>query len=182
VYVGARDLAGKAFIGTHQFTIIVPDNPAAFSSPVKIGGNSYSMRDLGNGIKGFVIGAHNVNGRLMVKVFEASDYQATLEYYNPKKYTKWYSSDFDTEIAKCSSSKQDTQFINDIFNAVNNYILNENKNNISYPALGYGVNSNSWAQSVIDAVGGHVRQNFSGVDWWNGGRVPGSYFLSPVTP
>jgi len=76
VYVGARDLAGNlAFIGTHQFLVIMPDSgsvpPAVLPS-----GKIIFPKNLGNEKLGYVIGAQN-RGRLVVEYFEKSDYIAT---------------------------------------------------------------------------------------------------------
>jgi hypothetical protein len=155
---------------------MVPDNPQDFSQPVVIDGVLYHMQDLGNGTMGFIIGAHNVNDRLQVVPFQKADFQAAKEYFNPKGNIKWYKSDFDTEVEEVCSNKSDTQLINDILNSSNKYSQNERKKNISYPTPGFGVNSNSWVQSIIEYNKGSVKEDFSGRDWGASRRISRHYF------
>ncbi len=175
VYVAARDLAGRiAFIGTHQFIIIVPDSGS--TPPIKVAnGKSLFPKNLGNGKFGYVIGAQN-KGRLVVEFFEVSDYRATLEYFNPKKYRKWHKPDLDAELKLVKHQGTDSEFIRRILFLVNNYIINEQEDNIPYPFAGLSVNSNSWAQSLIHVAKGQVGSNFSGLDASHTLRVPPIYF------
>ncbi len=175
VYAAARDLDGVP-VGTHQFIIMVPDNPKDFSQPIMIDGAPYRMRDLGNGTMGFVIGAHNVNDRLNVIPFQEADLKAANEHFDPKGNISWYKSDYDTEVCEVKSTKTDTQLINDIINSSNNYIQNERKNNIPYPTPGFGENSNSWVQSIIEYNGGTVREDFTGRDWGAARRIIRKFF------
>jgi len=55
---------------------------------------------------------------------------------------------------------------------INNYIINEQDDNIPYPFMALSYNSNSWAQSLIKAAGGTVEQNFKGFDVSNSLRIP----------
>ena len=175
VYVAARDLAGKlAFIGTHQFVIIVPDSGS--TPPITIpNGKSISARNMGDGKFGYVIGAQN-KGRLVVEFFDVSDYRATLEYFNPKKYRKWNKPDLDAELSPVRHKDTDAEFIQRVLFLVNNYIINEREDNIPYPFAGLSVNSNSWAQSLIPAANGQVNSNFSGLDVSHSLRIPPIYF------
>lgn len=175
VYVAARDLAGNiAFIGTHQFIIIIPDSGS--TPPVSMpNGKTIYPKNLGNGKFGYVIGAQN-KGRLKVEYFETSDYRATLEHFNPKKYRKWHTPDLDAELRLVKHNKTDSEFIRVILFLISNYIINEQEDNIPYPFAGLSVNSNSWAQSLILAANGHVESNFSGLDVSYALRIPSIYF------
>lgn len=175
VYVAARDLAGKiAFIGTHQFLIIIPDSGS--TPPVRMtNGKVVYPKNIDKGKFGYVIGAQN-KGRLVVEFFEASDYRATLEHFNPKKYRKWHKPDLDAELKLVKYKGTDSEFIRRILFLVSNYIINEQEDNIPYPFAGLSVNSNSWAQSLILAANGQVSSNFSGFDASHTLRIPPIYF------
>ena len=170
VYAAARDLNG-VFIGTHQFLIIEPTGAADYGFlPKDI------LRDLGNGTKGIVVGAHN-RRHLKAIFFEEADYQATKEYYNPGKYVHWYSSDYDTEVHKVDPGAQsESSLAKRVLYLVNNFMLNETHLQHKYPTGGFGINSNSWAQTVIELAGGTVQEDFSGVDVSHRLRVPALYF------
>jgi hypothetical protein len=183
VYVGARDLAGSmAFIGTHQFLVIAPDSGKA-PPAILPDGKTVFPKNLGNSKSGFVIGAQN-RGRLIVEFFEKSDYQATLEHFNPDKYRKWYKTDLDAELIQVKHNSNDMAFIAKILFLINNYIINERDDNIPYPFSGLAVNSNSWAQSVILAANGKVASDFKGLDISNNKRIPAIYFqaVCPAIP
>lgn len=166
-YVAARDLASVP-IGTHQFIVIVPDNPNLQVHFVAPQGAIVKARRLTASVSGFVIGAQNrsVNGtnRLIVEFFEPSDLQATREFFAPKRHTSWYKSDFDTEAQRVQHRDSDHAFIRQIFFLVKNFMINEMEENIPYPPGGIGYNSNSWAQTVIEIAGGRVSADFRGAD------------------
>ena len=173
VYVASRDVATwyTLGIGTHQFFIMVPDNPADFS------GKSPVMRDLGGGKRGFVIGAQEVNGRLQAGFFNVNDLQATKELFDQQNNISWYKPDFDTDVRQCNSVITDTALINELISATNNYIKNEIAKPISYGWPGTGKpNSNSWAQSILRYSGGSGPQNMRGWDIYRNLRIPSSYF------
>lgn len=72
VYVAARDLdiARGAVNGlTHQYVILIPANPDDFKGA--------NVRDLGDGTRGIVIAAHNIDGKLQVRTFNHADLTAT---------------------------------------------------------------------------------------------------------
>ena len=60
----------------------------------------------------------------------------------------------------CLSKKQKKR----ILSLIENYILNQTTDPIRYPTAGFGVNSNSWAQSVIEYSGGKVTSDMKGLD------------------
>lgn len=182
IFVAARDLAGAAFIGTHQFIIILP-HKSTLPLVKNVNGNILQPQDLGDGQLGFVICAHNT-GRLTVKYFEADDYKATREHFNSGKYKSWYKSDFDTEVKQVVHSFNDELFIKLVLNLVVNYSINESIYNIPYPAAGFGYNSNSWVQSLILSAKGVVEKDFSGFDVASMKVIPETYFkpICPVNP
>jgi hypothetical protein len=184
VYLAGRDLAGWAAIGTHLFLVIVPGdkkprtvpyadpntNPPSYKSA-----HLLKPQDLGDGTYGFVAGAQNKNGRLMLEYFEKSDYQATREHYNWDKYGGW-SADFDTEIHKVETKKTVDVLIRLVFDCLCAYVDNETAEPIPYPSAGWGLNSNSWAQSVVEYSGGTAPGDFFGLDLSGGDRLPKAYF------
>lgn len=184
VYLTGRDLAGMAAIGTHLFIIIVTGDKKTRTVPY-IDPNTKPLsykkahvlkpQDLGDGTYGFVAGAQNKNSRLMLEYFETSDCQATREHYNWSKYGGYFA-DFDTEIHKVTSKKTVDVLIRLVFDCLGAYVDNETAEPIPYPSAGWGLNSNSWAQSVIQYAGGTAPGDFSGVDLSGGERIPKAYF------
>lgn len=173
VYVAARDLAGF-FLGTHQFIIIEPTDPSDYA----VLGNNV-LKDLGDGTNGIVVGAQN-RGDLVAEFFEASDYQATREHYNPGKYTSWYASDFDTEVHKVDPNGQtESALAKRVCMLINNYMVNGTHLRLKYPTAGMGINSNSWAQTVVQLAGGTVTEDFFGLDVSHNRRVPAIMFAHP---
>src|SRR5690606_26941133 len=81
-YAAARDLAGAAIIGTHQFIVLIPDNPEDFDDARMAELGLPPLRNLGtneNPKMGIVVGAHNEGGQLHVRFNEESDFQAARE-------------------------------------------------------------------------------------------------------
>lgn len=174
VYVAGRDLAGNAAIGTHQFLVLVPQDPSKFKT-----------QDLGDGTQGIVIGAHN-RTRLLAEFFEPADLQAIKEYSNPDKYVSYFRADFDTEVHPVDIGRYGTDAaIQKILDSVKHYTSFENRYNHPYPSntetLLNGptlLNSNSWAQSVVEHNfgAGKVVEDFVGKDSGHQNRFPASYF------
>lgn len=165
-------------IGTHQFTLAVPDDPNKFKNLVYLGG----------GKKGIVLGAHNVDGRLKYIQNQSADSQAAKEWADPKENVKWYKSDFDTEtkLVKTPDGKNDSESISDLVKNAANYADNENEpgKNIPYPEAstnvkGGAVNSNSWNESLIESAGGKTDADFKGLDTAHDKRIDPSYFKDP---
>ncbi|MBL1259698.1 MAG: hypothetical protein COB33_004085 [Thiotrichaceae bacterium] len=175
IYIAARDLDGMVPIGTHQFIII-----DGLSNPYESGrleNKIISPKNLGNGKLGYVIGAHN-RGNLEAIFFEKSDYEATLEYFDRKRVS-FFKSDFDTEVIKVKFPNADKKVATSIIiRIVNAYSVNQSMDKIAYPPLGFGFNSNSWAQTVIELAGGVVQSDLKGVDISNKKRIPRTYFMS----
>lgn len=185
-----RDLDG-VFVGRHKYLVLVPDNPIDFAGrSYNIGSYSMTLRDLGNGTLGFVIGAQNIGGRLIAQPFNNADYQATREFYNPGQFTSFWSPDFSVTSSLCSPNtnappRSDTQIIEDIITAVQNYATTEASLYIRFPSAtqqlqegnGY-VNSNSWAHTIIDFVGLDVARgdDWPGADALSGNRLNHGYF------
>lgn len=185
VFVAGRDLNTNATlgIGTHQYVILVPEDPSKFESM-----GDYAPRDLGDGTMGIVIGAHNVevNGQDTLRAipFEEADVEATREYYDPDS-VGWFSSDFDTEAHPVNlepSGKSIDETITEVITATENYNSNDP---VPYGFPGGGEdarNSNSWAQSVIEetAGAGNVVEDFWGSDIYHDRRIDGGQFEEPT--
>lgn len=177
IYIAARDLAGLP-IGTHQYIII--ENRSNPYPTAKLDGKVIYQRSLGNGKSGYVVGAHN-RGNLSIEFFEKSDYEATLEFFD-KKRLNFFKSDFDTEaiIVKFPKTPEQTA-IRIIFRLIDNYHINQTMDKIKYPTAGFGFNSNSWAQTIIELAGGKVQSDLGGLDISNEKRIPKTYF-DPICP
>jgi len=143
--------------------VIIPDNPADFTAPVDIGfGGNFTLQDVGNGEMGYVIGAQNLNGRLIAEPFNAADTTATNQLFSGNAPFGW--GDFSANETQCAlppdqtGSVNDTAVINNLLTNITNYNTNEANLNIPYPSpmqtvtgsgAGY-VNSNSWALSALE--------------------------------
>lgn len=119
-----------------------------------------------------MIGAHNT-GRLSVRFFESKDWQATREYFEPHS-VEWNKADWDAELTAVVHDGEPNGFAARLLHCVRNYIFNETEDRIPY--IFHGVNSNSWAQSLIQAAGGLVKEDFVGLELSNAKRVPLIYF------
>ncbi|WP_281649209.1 hypothetical protein [Parendozoicomonas sp. Alg238-R29] len=177
VYLAARDLAGFA-VGTHQFIIIMLSGNS--HPEAKLLGSRVLPKNIGNSKIGYVIGAQN-RGNLVVEFFEKSDYQATLEFFEPKRIST-LKSDFDTQISKVRFKKSNNiDGIRQLLNLVNYYSINQSMGRVKYPTGGFGYNSNSWAQSIIKHSGGIGLKNFDGIDIGHDKEIPKTYF-TPICP
>ena len=178
VYHAARDLDGLG-VGTHQFVIVIPDDPTKF----------HKLQDFGNGESGYTLGAFKTDdGRLQFRANDDSDMQAAREALNPSANIKWYTPDLDAEtrLVGTPSWMNDTEFITTLIQNAGNYIANEESNNISYPGnfatiFGDPVNSNSWANSLIRSAGGNSNPDFSGFDAGHDRAIDSYYFDPPGT-
>ena len=186
VYSAARDLNGFP-IGTHQFEILIPDNPQDFDEKKLKELGAEPMRDLGNGEKGWVIGGHKKEEKkgeyyLRAEFFEKADTEATKEFLDTKT-VKWYKSDFDTEASLVKhKGKTDTEYITDVLKNTKNYQGNQSSMPISYPKntdqYDKGTwNSNSWNNSNLKHAGGTEYQtDFKGMDAARENIIPKKYF------
>lgn len=92
--------------------------------------------------------------------------------------TKWHTSDYDAQLIEVKYGLLPEQEAKKkVISLIGNYILNQTTDPIRYPTAGFGVNSNSWAQSVIEYSGGKVSGNMKGLDISNSKRVPKIYFM-----
>lgn len=174
VYAAARDLAGNlAFVGTHQFLIIETSK----NIPIAINGNRYPPTELGGGVKGYVLGAHNIGNKLTVKPFEENDVLAAKEYYGGVE-TKIYRKDFDTEVRKITFETNVESYVYRLFTLADNFSLNQITDPIRYPTAGQGFNSNSWVNSMVKHSGGIYDSNFSGIDSAHDKVIPLTYFMA----
>ena len=179
VYVVGREIEGRAYgLGTHQYVIAIPEQPKNFKG----------IRDLGYGIKGFVISAD-------YKVINNKPYLfgGTFVSDGDIQYTKRIASlgtgkeeikDFDyNRIAKVDVDQRGVdETIKSLLFAADLYSRNAKKFPIPYNnrplPYGPGFNSNSWTQSIIEYVGGKVKEDFPGFDWLNNNRIDTRYFSS----
>ena len=190
VYSAARDLNGFP-IGTHQFQILIPDNPEDFTKEKIKDLEVPEMRDLGNGEKGWVIGGHKKEGEkdeyyLRSEFFEKADTQATKEFLDPKT-VKFYKSDFDTEASLVKhKGKSDTEYITSLLKNTKNYQDNQSSMPIPYPKntdqYDKGTwNSNSWNNSNLKHAGGTEYQtDFKGMDAARDNIIPKKYFNGQI--
>lgn len=178
IYLGSRDLNGVP-IGTHQFLVLTsPYLLACRANSAREAEARHLGNESGNDIYGVVVGAHNVNGRLIVKYFENADLAATMEYFGGRP-TSFFRSDYDAEMFTASFGRlPETASIERVLDVIENYRINVTESPINYPAAGFGFNSNSWAQSIIQYAGGGATENTSGLDVGSGRRIPRIYFES----
>ncbi len=177
VFVAGRDLERAAFVGTHQFVILVPKDAAKFPE----------CRDLGDGTKGMVVSTIKKDDRLQVAWFDAGDYQATREHTNPGKYVSNFKPDFDTEVAAVNIGGVEIDAaIAKLRSSIEHYVSYERTHSLVYPSNADSIknkagliNSNSWAQSLIEHNFGRgkVREDFTGADYGHQNRIDVLYFV-----
>ena len=176
IYLGSRDLNGVP-IGTHQFIVLTGFylmSCRAFSA-VEAQARFLGRKD-GQDVYGVVVGAQNINGRLVAEYFEKSDLKATMEFFGGEAVSA-FRSDFDTEMFEAGfGSLSDTAAIERVIWRIENYRINVRNDPIKYPTAGLGFNSNSWAQTVIQCSGGSATENTAGLDWASNKRIPETYF------
>lgn len=188
IFVAARDLNTKATlgIGTHQYLVLVPEDPSQFENM-----GDYAPQDLGDGTQGIIIGAHKVEvdgeDSLVAQPFEYADTLATREHYDSSRI-KWWKPDWDTEVHQVNTTTtrlSNDEQIKNIIEATENYNRNERipYGNPEWPWQDEPdrVNSNSWAQSVIEHVVGpeRVQEDFVGQDVFNDRRIEDRFFEPP---
>jgi len=171
IYIGSRRVAmdtgvGKAPIGRHQFFILVPQDPNRFGNAVDKYGDTPAI----------IVGAYNVKPsffsrrRLRYHRNYGNDVKAFREYFstqeNPKLPKFW-----ETHISRSvNQGKSTDDIISKVLKAGEAYRYNERENPYMYPPiwkniLGRGVNSNTFVQSLADAVGiNSRREDFPGYD------------------
>lgn len=181
VYVVGREIEGRAHgLATHQYVIAIPEQPKNFKG----------IRDLGYGIKGFVISADS-------KVINNNPYLFGGTFVNKGDI------EFTKKIASLGTDKEEIQNFNyqridkvkvdqrvvdetikSLLFAADVYSRNANNFPIPYndapTPYGPGFNSNSWTQSIIEYVVGRgkVKEDFPGFDWLNTNRINTRYFSS----
>ncbi|MDB2550423.1 hemagglutinin repeat-containing protein [Rickettsiales bacterium] len=187
LYAAARDLKGVP-IGTHQFSILAPDNPEDFTPELLSEIGAPPMQDLGDGTMGWVVGAHNradASGEfnlLLAEFNENADFTATKQFFDPKNNIKWYKSDYDTEAHIVNHpGLTDTQLITNVLQNTVNY--QNNMVSIPYPkpistiSDDSIINSNSWNQSILKHSGATgYPNNFKGADLGTQNSLIKQYF------
>jgi hypothetical protein len=80
VFAGSRDLDALVLncLGDHGFIVVIPDEPAEFSSDKHPGPNLLSSWNhaAGSQRRGFTIGGHEVNGRLRIIINQTADWHS----------------------------------------------------------------------------------------------------------
>ena len=189
LYAAARDLNGFP-VGTHQFSILAPDNTEDFIPELLSEIGAPPMQDLGDGTMGWVVGAHKVQTSdnsgiflLDAKFNESADFSAAQQFINPKKYVSWIKPDFDTEAYKVKHpGLTDTQVITNMLQNTINY--QNNMVSIPYPLDKPSayldkniINSNSWNQSILKYSGATEYPNdFKGADVGTKNSLNQNYF------
>jgi len=186
IYLGSRRVAintgvGKSPVGRHQFFVLVPKDPEKFGNAVTKFGNTPAV----------LVGAYNVKPsffskrRLRYHRNYGNDVKAFREYIsaqrNPKQVKFW-----ETHISRSiNQGKSTDEIISKILNAGEAYRYNERENPHFYPPvwkniIGKGINSNTFVQSMADAVNlKRRREDFPGYDPGSKLRIDPEMFKHP---
>jgi hypothetical protein len=158
VYMGSRIVRG-APMGRHQFIVMIPENPAAVPKEL--------LKDLGNGNYGVIAGAYNTytsDGTRYLKYVpnHSSDISAARSYFTGKGDIKWLPEIVPTKLTDSIDST-----IGNILTKGSNYAKNEAVSPMKYPPLlqnaaGYGINSNTFAQNLLEGAGATQSSKLSG--------------------
>jgi hypothetical protein len=168
IYSIGRDIEGLR-IGTHQFTAIVPRDISKAPSAYLV--------NLGDGRKGYTIGAHNVNGKLQVIVNQRGDLAAARENFSGNVVDgSWHPESYYVMLPK--GVNVDT-YGQSFLDAARNFGRNTRSDPIDYPTGGLGQNSNTWNVSIHQFLGGSTTTDFRGLEPGNNDRFPDNLFHSP---
>lgn len=176
IYVIGRPLAMKwpANLGAHQFILLIPERANEVS---------LTLKDLGDGTKGIVVGAYAVGGKLSATFFDPSDTSTVHAMIaDPRNDSRFQIERVNPEKSMCLVSLD--RVIEHIVQIAKKYEAKEAKQLPSYPKGLSGMlsddcrNSNSWAQTVIEiAVGPNaVLEDFDGADLCSDKRLAAEYF------
>jgi hypothetical protein len=176
IYVLARDLdVGVVHeVGRHQLLVLVPQNRRTVSG----------LLNLGHGVSAVVFSALKVNGELKMMMANQPLGQADLQ--AARDFVAGVSGHYRPEAASVGLSDPasvDRQ-IQRLIQSANYYNTYEAAHPIAYPPLGGALdprnclNSNSWAQSIVEYVIGprRVLEDFTGNDVCNTNRIDRRYF------
>jgi hypothetical protein len=174
-YVVGRQVSnsGLGWLGTHQFIVLIPEKDYASMG--------HAVQDLGNGLKGIVVAAYDVDDRLEASYFGATDCSVLRGYLQGTGGTRGvHQVNLATGSARGRTIDQSLQLI---LSTVDKYIAKQSARAPAYPnILGQFapgcLNSNSWAQSVIQtAIGkGAVVADFEGLDTCHEDRLSADLF------
>ena len=188
----ARDL--DAFwkqSGRHSFIVSIPDNPEDFTPEKLIENgldpNKFKFINIGNGEKGIISSAFDVNGKLKAEINNKTDLKALKDYYLNNGSSSYGTNsilwDFDVEtfIIKPMEDISDTNFIYNILQNTQNYMDNTKINSIPYsvnPAYCKGYNCNSYSNGLLQNSGSNQTRptDFKGMDWGKYNTIPSKYF------
>ena len=168
VYWCARDLALSP-LGNHHFLTFIPDNPQDFNGKTV---------DMGNGTQGWTVGGQNRKNLLVSVPNEDNDLQSIRELRDPQHYPPGLLYDWDAEMHEIPTPKgmTDTQFINAIQKAINEY---QNK----CPYVLVDENCAALINTVLMRVGIPKSDRerlgeFFGIDWGEEDLIPPQYFVA----
>jgi hypothetical protein len=173
IYIGARKinmlnskLLRDVMPGRHQFYILIPKNPANFRG---------KLRDLGNGVKGIVMGANQKKGQLYSKTTLPAEIQAAEDFVGGTNKYK-----YDPDVQRIDvKGKSIDKTIHVMLRMQKHFEKMRKKNPIPYQfaSMGKALNSNAWAQSIGEYAGLKNRvKDFKGIDPGTHDRVPEEYF------
>lgn len=168
VFESSRDLANVPF-GGHQYTSIVAncaeelgeDYFEKYGLENMVEGEETILRDLGGGKQGFVLGAHNVDGKLTPLINEDGDLTSAREFNNPEAEKRgvqggghWSNIDGPVDFstfAKQIETEDSATLVGNMLTGMRNFDDNMKLEGgaLSYPFLGLGTNSNSFNQSLL---------------------------------
>ncbi len=123
-----------------------------------------------------MVGTYDINGKLRAEINYIDDLTVSRAYFadGPGIWEP------QGHIVALPSGVTVESYIEQCLEATLNYMRNSVNSPINYPANGWGINSNSWNQSIHEFLGGDtVVHDYNGIDYGNGKRVPLWYFRKP---
>lgn len=174
IYMGSRKIPGTPSF-RHQFIVMVPKDPTRFKGKLK---------NLGNGVQGIVVGGyvHNV----LNSIFGGGRLAYNRNFRRDVKPLKNYlrgSEEGDALVFRAKNRGLDIDnAIDETLQRAEVFRNRTKKAPISYPGfiknmLGFGKNSNTFVQSLAEAVGiNNRRRDHPGLDPGSGLRYPKELF------
>ncbi len=169
IWLGVRDIVFSP-IGRHQFILVQASNLPR----TQLGNEQRIWRAaIGGGRIGFTLAATNRDGRLRTRINDRNDLAAARHILRGSRVTGPVSHPALREIGYTGS---ETSFLANLLRLAANYSINERQQNIRYPWLGWGVNSNSWTRQLVRMAGGSVNPDMPGFDAHVYKHIPSIYF------
>jgi len=166
--------------GEHQFTALIPDDQST-AVDREVNGVQFNAIELADGNKGYVLGAHKSETDTLVLIPNQSADVKALD-QSLSGVVKPGDINYSTETFPVENStfSNDSDLIDEYLNAASNYQNNTSvqpepyRDPVSEP--GDSGNSNSWNQSLHDAVGSNTTSDMSGYDMYNEYRIDAGLF------